>query len=82
MTIDARNHELKIREHCEVAGHRGEIIIVTDETTQLRVERPGQMLDLDRVAETAIRVSLEAAATLVSEAGGIASIEERDDLLG
>jgi len=49
LVIDARGEDVKVEARCDLAGYRGKTIIVTDDRTQVTIERERGAFSMDEV---------------------------------
>lgn len=75
LVVDARGVDLHVEERCDIAGRRGQVIIVTSAAEQVVIQRNDAVLDLQAIVTNAIDHSTEAAAALARSAGASAQIE-------
>jgi hypothetical protein len=75
LVIDARHEDLRIEERRDIAGRRGQVVIITSGMEQVVIKRNDAVLDLQALVTRALDKSAEAAAELARSTGANASVE-------
>lgn len=77
VVIDGTKDPLSVKEDCTVEALKGKVILRTGKGDQLRVDKLGEVVDLEELTSTALDSSIKQALDLLKSKGGSGEIEKR-----
>lgn len=74
LIVDARHEDVVVRERCDLDSQSGRVIVIANESTQVSIQTPHGLLNLDALTQAAVRGALDEMTELAERAGCTAEV--------